>query len=181
VKATPHYHGVQFYKDEHSLAATVAGFLAEGLLIGEPGVIVATPAHTKSILLELRQRDVDTHELRRTHELQLFDARKMMSAFMVKGMPDPLLFRSNVGDVFERLCAGRNPCPIRAYGEMVDLLWRDGNEDGAMRLEILWNQLASTYEFSLLCGYAVGNFYKQPRSRMQDVRDQHTHEVAALW
>jgi hypothetical protein len=93
-------------------------------------------------------------------------------------MPDPLLFRSNVGDVIERLCGNRQPCPIRAYGEMVDVLWQEGNESGAIRLEILWNQLASTYEFSLLCGYAIGHFYKETRDgRMEAVCEQHSHIV----
>ncbi len=171
---------MQFYQDERSLASTVASFLAEGIDQGEPGVVVATPAHTSSIMRELKKLGHDTHELRRTGELQLFDAHKLLSAFMVNGTPDPLLFRSNVGDVIDRLCANRNPCPIRAYGEMVDLLWQQGNENGAIRLEILWNQLASTYEFALLCGYAVGNFYKETdSSRIDEVRDQHTHEIAA--
>ena len=173
-----HYHAVQFYKDEGSLASTVASFLVDGVQAGEPGVVIATPGHTTSILRELKVLGIDTHELRRTGELQLFDARKMLSAFMVKGLPDPLMFRSNVGDVIERLCANRRPCPIRAYGEMVDLLWQEGNETGAIRLEILWNQLASTYDFALLCGYAVGHFYKETRdSRLDEVREQHTHVV----
>jgi hypothetical protein len=89
----------------------------------------------------------------------------MLGAFMVDGMPDPTLFRSTVGDMIERLCAGRIPCPMRAYGEMVDLLWQEGNSDGAIKLEILWNQLASPYDFALLCGYVFGHFHKRdPRS-----------------
>jgi DcmR-like sensory protein len=178
-KFQPHYHAVQFYKDEGSLASTVASFLADGINVGEPGIVIATPTHTTSILRQLKEIGKDTHDLRRTGELQLFDARKMLLSFMVGGLPDPLMFRSNVGDVIERLCANRRPCPIRAYGEMVDLLWQEGNESGAIRLEILWNQLASTYDFSLLCGYAVGHFYKETRdSRFEEVRDQHTHVVA---
>ena len=176
-----HYHAVQFYKDEASLATTVARFLAEGIQLGEPGVLIATAAHTSVILREMAAIGVNHLELRRTGELRLFDARKMLSAFMVNGLPDPLLFRSNVGDVIERLCERRNPCPIRAYGEMVDLLWQEGNTDGAIRLEILWNQLASTYDFALLCGYAVGHFYKETRnSRMQEVCDQHSHVIPSV-
>ena len=174
-----HYHAVQFYKDEESLASTVAGFLADGFESGEPAIVVATPAHTSTILRELKALGLDTHDLRRVGQLQLLDAQKMLSAFMVNSMPDQLLFRSNVGDVIERMCAARQPCPIRAYGEMVDLLWQQGNENGAIRLEILWNQLASSYEFSLLCGYAVGHFYKETReSRIEEVRSQHSHVVA---
>jgi hypothetical protein len=44
---------------------------------------------------------------------------------------------------------------------MVDVLWKRGNPEGAIRLEILWNRVSTHAHFSLLCGYAVGNFYKQ--------------------
>ena len=172
------YHAVQFYKDDDSLAATAAGFLADGIAQGQPALVVATAAHTTRIIASMKTRGLDVDELRRTGELNLFDARKMLSSFMVGNLPDPLLFKSNVGDAIERLGVGRTPCPIRAYGEMVDVLWQDGNSDGAIRLEILWNQLASTYEFSLLCGYAVGHFYKESvGTRFQDVCDQHSHVV----
>jgi hypothetical protein len=64
---------------------------------------------------------------------------------------------------------------IRAYGEMVDLLWKDGCEATAIRLETLWNQLARTCDFELLCGYSIGNFYKG--SSLDDIKRQHTHVV----
>jgi MEDS: MEthanogen/methylotroph, DcmR Sensory domain len=176
-----HYHAIQFYPDGESLARTVADFLIRGLRIGEPAIVIATPAHTSMVCRELTEHGFDAEELRRTGELHTFDARKMLAAFMVDGMPDPLLFRSNAGDIIERLCAGRKPCPVRAYGEMVDVLWQEGNSKGAIRLEILWNQLASTYDFKLLCGYAVGHFYKEARSPAYDeVCEQHSHVIGAL-
>ena len=171
-----HYHAVQFYKDETSLAGTVAQFLADGLSAGQPGVVIATPSHTETIVRELSARGLDVAALRTTGELQFFDAQKMLASFMFDGLPEPGLFRSNVGDAIEKLCAGRTPCPIRAYGEMVDLLWQEGNADGAIKVEILWNQLAATYDFALLCGYAVGHFYKETRDpRYHDVVEQHSH------
>jgi hypothetical protein len=177
-QADEHYHAVQFYKDEQSLASTVARFLAEGIKKGEPGIIVATPAHTTAVNRELQSLGLNIIGSQATGELRFLDAAKMLSSFMVAGMPDPLLFKSNVGDAIERLCHGRAPCPIRVYGEMVDLLWQDGNQDGAIRLEILWNQLASAYEFSLLCGYAVGHFYKETRdTRFQQVVAQHSEVI----
>ena len=174
-----HVHAVQFYKDAGSLSDRVATFLADGLKSGHPGLIVATSAHAAAISRALENIGVDVSEVRKTGELQILDARKLLSAFMVGHQPDALLFKSNVGDVIERMCLGRTPCPIRVYGEMVDVLWREGNSDGAIRLEILWNQLASAYDFALLCGYAVGHFYKETRdSRYDDVCDQHTHVLA---
>lgn len=174
------YHAVQFYKDEVSLVATVANFLAEGFRNGEPGLLIATPAHAECITRELARCDLDVETLRTTGELQFFDARKALASFMIDAQPDPVRFRSRIGEAIEHLCGRRKPCPIRAYGEMVDLLWQDGNADAAIKVEILWNQLATTYDFSLLCGYAVGNFYKETRDpRYQDVCSHHSHVIDA--
>lgn len=171
-----HYHAVQFYKDDDSLTATVADFLAEGITTGQPGLVIATPSHTESISRGLTKRGIDVALLKTTGELQFFDAHTMLSSFMRDGSPDHALFRSNVGRTIRQLCGERPPCPIRAYGEMVDVLWQDGNADGAIKLEILWNQLAAAFDFSLLCGYAVGHFYKETRDpRYQDVCEQHSH------
>ena len=43
----------------------------------------------------------------------------------------------------------------------------------AIKLEMLWNHLANTHDFSLLCGYAMGNFYKD--ATIDDVCRHHTH------
>ena len=64
-----------------------------------------------------------------------------------------------------------------AYGEMVDLLWRGGHTIAAVRLEMLWNQLAMTHDFSLLCGYSMGNFYKD--AGVGDICRQHSHVISA--
>src|SRR5262249_45292720 len=45
------------------------------------------------------------------------------------------------------------------YAEMVDLLWRDGKEETALRLEGWWNELAATRSFRLLCGYHVDRLH----------------------
>jgi hypothetical protein len=177
-----HYHAVQFYKDEGSLATTVSRFLDEGIRSGQPALVIGTAAHTTLICDRLQALDHNISVLKETGELQVFDARKMMSAFMVDGMPDPLLFRSSLGDMLDRLRASRQLSPIRAYGEMVDLLWQEGNTDGAIRLELLWNQLARDYDFALLCGYAVGHFYKETaRDAGYDaVRALHSHVVPSV-
>jgi len=46
-----------------------------------------------------------------------------------------------------------------------------------IRLEMLWNQLAMTHDFSLLCGYAMGNFYKH--AGMREVCAMHSHVIAS--
>jgi hypothetical protein len=38
------------------------------------------------------------------------------------------------------------------------LLWAEGKVDAAIRLEQLLNQLATIYEFDLLCAYTLSSF-----------------------
>ena len=47
--------------------------------------------------------------------------------------------------------------PLRLFGEMVALLWDDGDVAGAIELESLWNELASRHSFALLCAYAMSS------------------------
>jgi hypothetical protein len=93
---------------------------------------------------------------------------------MIGGHPDRDLFETNVGRVLDRIARGRGHVQIRAYGEMVDVLWKEGRPEAAIELEILWNKLALKHTFSLLCGYSMGNFYKQA-DQYHDVCSQHTH------
>jgi len=67
---------------------------------------------------------------------------------------------------------------LRAYGEMVDVLWRDGNSRAAIRLEELWNEAGKEHSFSLLCAYRMGNFYKEgDAARFLEVCRNHTHVI----
>jgi hypothetical protein len=171
---------VKFYNDEQSLGRTVAEFLAPGLLQREPAIIIATPEHRMLIAAALRQRGVNVTELERDGDLQILDADTILNRFMVGKEPDPIAFHATIGELIARACKDRQPCPVRAYGEMVNVLWQRANAEGAIRLEMLWNRVATQAQFSLLCGYAVGNFYKEVLTdpTFQTVCDQHNHIMA---
>jgi uroporphyrinogen-III synthase len=172
-----HFHAVRFYENKESLCRIVAEFLAEGMVSGQPALIIATPEHRDAVVQELRARHFDIDKLQAGGDLILLDAREALSAFMVDGQPDAARFTEMAARVFTRVCRGRKDCTIRAYGEMVDLLWKDGFTVAAVRLEMLWNQLAMTHDFSLLCGYAMGSFYKD--AGVADICGQHSHVLSA--
>jgi hypothetical protein len=171
-----HFHAVRFYDSAESLCRIVAGFLAEGLHAHQPALVIATPDHRAGIAAALCDRDVDVDALQASGDLLLLDAEETLEMFMVDGMPDTKRFDATGTRVIERACRGRKDCTIRAYGEMVDVLWKNGQSVAAVRLEMLWNKLAATRDFSLLCGYAMGNFYKG--SQQQEICAQHTHLVS---
>jgi hypothetical protein len=171
------HHAVRFYDNDKSLAQIVAEFLSDGLAAGNPGIVIATPAHRGAILKELTARSLDVVELQRSGDLVLADAKEALSSFLTNGKPDAEAFKSSMCEVINRACRGRPDCTVRIYGEMVDVLWQDGQQEAAIRLETLWNQLANTEAFSLLCGYAMGHFYKD--ANFQEVCRHHTHVVSA--
>lgn len=173
VPGNPGHHAVQFYSDETRLCVSVADFLADGIAARQPIVMIATPAHRQIIINELKGRKFDLSTLLDSENVLLLDAQKTLDAFMVDGHPDPLRFRTVIGEGIERVCRhGDNPV-VRAYGEMVDVLWRRGDCQAAIELEILWNDLGRRYSFSLMCGYAMGSFYKN--NDHADICAQHTH------
>ena len=168
------HHAVQFYASDDTLTQTVSGFLAAGLIIGEPAVVIATPAHSAAILDALTHRLINVEGAKRLGDLICLDAHDVLSSFMRADIPDPEAFRSNVGHLMTHALCGRTGTSVRAYGEMVDVLLKRGHEDAAIALEVMWNDLAHTHPFQLLCGYSLGNFYQQTHS-FERICDQHTH------
>ncbi|WP_426749804.1 ATP-binding protein [Myxococcus sp. Y35] len=171
-------HVVQFYEDSAFLSDVVVQFLDAGFHVGEPAVIIATEPHRASFAQRLKARGTDVERACAEGRLVLLDARQTLNRFMVKGMPDWHQFKSAIGPVLEQSHRGAQGARVRAYGEMVDLLWKDGNAQAALLLEAQWNDLAKEHLFSLLCAYSMGNFRTQEDARaFQAVCAAHTHVV----
>ena len=47
---------------------------------------------------------------------------------------------------------------VRAFGEMVALLWAQGLSGATVQLEHLWNKICEAQQFSLFCAYPRSGF-----------------------
>lgn len=173
-------HAVQFYESDDFLCDAVAQFLSDGLLMGEPLVVLTTQAHRDGIVERMKVAGLDWEEARRSRRLRWMDARAALETVMMGRVPDPQRFRDHIGGLIRSsLNGGPDGGPhqrVRAYGEMVDLLWREGDADGALVLEDLWNDLGRTLSFSLLCAYGKGNVYRESHGeRYREVCRRHSH------
>lgn len=155
-------HAVHFYEDSSTLCRIVADFLTVGLGAGDPAIIIATGEHQEKILANLGDRLINVDQARRLGELVLLDVEDTLGAFMLDGSPNAALFDAYMGRILTQMMTVRPFATIRAYGEMVDVLWKAGRSEAAIKLETRWNALGAKYPFSLLCGYSMGRFYKQP-------------------
>jgi MEDS: MEthanogen/methylotroph, DcmR Sensory domain len=172
-----HFHAVRFYRDAESLSRLVGEFLTEGFREDQPAVVIATPAHRAGIVQHLNALAFDIRRLERRGDLILLDAEETLARFMDDRMPNAERFTATITPVLERAARGRDHTIIRAYGEMVDVLWKAGQTVAATRLEMQWNELARSHAFSLLCGYAMGNFYKD--AAVEDICSYHTHVMSS--
>jgi signal transduction histidine kinase len=155
--AALHTHVAQFYESDDFLSGSVGDYLAAGLRSGHPVLAVATPSHWRSLAQHLAADGIDVERATRGGQLVFLDASETLERFMVDGCPRWDRFRAVVGGALATT-GGRLDAGVHAYGEMVDVLWRRGNPRGAAQLEEMWNDLARTHRFSLLCAYAMGNF-----------------------
>jgi hypothetical protein len=168
-----HFHAVKFYETDEVWTRIGAEFLAEGLAVQQPALVIATPAHRKRLTAELRSRHFDVEAMEATGDLVLFDAETMLGSFMVAGRPDANLFQATAARALDQRFGDR---PIRAFGEGVDVLWKAGLDEAAIRLEALWNRLAASRDVKTLCTYSVANFYKDINLRM--IFDEHSHVIS---
>jgi anti-sigma regulatory factor (Ser/Thr protein kinase) len=144
-------HVVQFYDRESDLARAVGGHLARAVRAGDAAVVIATPAHRAAFRNELAQAGFDLNGIERDGAVVWLDAAETLSRFMPQGRIDPDAFAAVVGGILREV--GRTGRYIRAYGEMVALLWDAGDVVAAIELEKLWNNLALEFRFSLWCAY----------------------------
>ncbi len=170
----PHSHSVRFYGEDSFLVDDLSRFVGSALGSGESAVVIATGAHRRGLEERLRAAGLDVNLAVNQGRYVALDAAKTLTQFMVDGDPDPTLFAATIGEVLAAASAdGRS---IVAFGEMVALLWEEGNSAAALRLERLWNDLAHVYEFELRCAYPMRLFPNHgDAEQLQKVCAEHSH------
>ncbi|HZU71709.1 MAG TPA: MEDS domain-containing protein [Acidimicrobiales bacterium] len=153
-------HLAWVYQHDRNLVEAVTGELASALEQGGRALLVATEAHRLAVEDQLRARGLHPQRLQRQGRLVSLDASGTLARFMVDGSPDPDAFAEVVGTLVAGLEEGEGPLAV--YGEMVSVLWDQGQVGAACQLEGLWNGLRSTHRFSLICGYPAGSDQAEP-------------------
>lgn len=147
----PQRHTAQLYTSVAFLGEAVGVFLAEGARRGESGIVIATPEHAAEIRGGMVKHGAQPDELVATGRLVIHDARTMLSTVMTDGRLDPGRVTDEVTKML--LEGAEQDVSLRAYGELVMLLWREGNAAAAIELEQLWNKLIVDQRIAVLCGY----------------------------
>jgi signal transduction histidine kinase/ActR/RegA family two-component response regulator len=149
-------HFVQFYESDAFLLNSLSGYVGKGLEAGDACIVVATIAHREALEQQLKAQGLDVAAASLAGQYFSLDASETLSMFMVDGQPELGRFNQIIGDLVARAATGGRR--VRAFGEMVALLWAEGNQSGAIHLEELWNELQKAHNFSLFCAYEMSGF-----------------------
>ncbi len=176
--ARKRWHYVHFHDTDEELVNTLCRFLVPALRPGHAGIVVATKEH----LVALRERagtfGLDLQAATATGQFIALDARELLSRIMANGLPDNTRFHILVQGLLKEVA--EKHLHLHIYGEMVALLWKEGNEKGTHLLEELWNNLGRVRPFSLLCGYPKGAFRSEEHAEsFSRICNAHSHAPVA--
>jgi hypothetical protein len=175
-QACPAEHAVQVYTELDELAISVGRFLDAGFRAGEPAVVIATSGHWEAFKAEIERRGSSVDELQAQGLLTCRDAEETLAAFMDDDAPSAARFEEAVGGVIDEVSRRFPDKTIRAFGEMVDILFQRGQESAAIALEELWNRLLEGRRCALLCGYELDVFDLDTQtSALPEIVRAHTH------
>lgn len=156
----PARHVVQTYDEPPSRTNAVARWSLGALTGGGGALLVGTPESVAPIRTRLREQGADVAALERSGRLAVLDAQETLRAFTKANAPDAGAFTRVVGQALARVraaCGGTN-AEIRAWGEMVNILFERGERPQARALEALWNDLIAKEGIRLLCSYRLDRF-----------------------
>jgi len=147
---------VQFYEKDDFLVSQLIRYVRSGLTAGETCLVIATPDHRAALLKGLAASGEDADAPMLESRLILKDAADTLASFMIGSAPDEALFRKALESILAQ--AESRHKPLRAFGEMVALLWESGEPDAAAELEGLWENFLTGKSIRLLCAYPLQVF-----------------------
>jgi excisionase family DNA binding protein len=160
-------HWVQFYEEDEALVRFIANFIKGG----DVAIIIASTEHRIALTRYLIQNGYSTEN---SDALIIIDAQETLNSIMVNGLPNASRFFNIVGTLIAK--AQGDGRQVRAFGEMVAILWEEGNDRAALKLEKLWNKLQQKYDFSLYCAYPLKSFASTKRAEaFEKIGNIHTH------
>jgi hypothetical protein len=175
-ETAPCDHVVQIYADDTTFLDSLAGFIAEGLKAEESVIVIATTPHRYSLEFRLRALGFNLAAAVKDDRYLAIDAEGALTKFMVGRWPDSDRFEPFVTDLLSR--ARKNRRRVRAFGEMVAILWAKGQSGATLQLEQLWNEFCKKEAFSLFCAYPRSGFTKDADASIQEICSAHSKVIS---
>lgn len=167
-------HLLKICQDEAIQAEAVAYFIKGGLLDNELVIIIARAPLRNAIISRLNAMGVNVQFSKNQGQLRFLDAEFLLSRILINETLEDRVIQELIVRPIQIAHAEHRK--IRAFGEMVDILWQRRQYDRALQLEMLWDYLSREYQFSLFCTYLSKSFDANHYDEsLEHVCKVHTH------
>jgi DNA-binding NarL/FixJ family response regulator len=165
---TRHCHEVAFCANDDSVIDSYARFIESALKCGDAVIVVVTEAHRESLVSRLEADGMNLSAVIEQGSYFLLDAADALSKLTVNGMPDPVRCEKAIGDLIRKAAKGvKGECGrVAVCGEMSSILLSEGNAEGTIKLEHLWDEITRGYGVYTLCGYLSSAFPNKTESHI---------------
>lgn len=171
----PCEHLVQIYENDKIFLDTLEGFTGSGFLADETVVVIATAGHLEALNTRLYSQGFDVNKLISSNKYIPIDADNLLSVFLKSDRIDEKIFNTFISGLIDH--ARQRNGKIRAFGEMVAILWERNLYAATIQLEKLWNQLHSRSEFTLFCAYPRIGFTQSATESIDTICKQHAKVI----
>lgn len=152
----PANHFLQVYESEDEFLDSLEAYVCSGFVNGDGVVVIATESHLKS-LDERLERTCNLEKLKAINQFIPLEAETVLERMLVNDNIDESLFAKTVERLLTAVHKQKGGI-IRVFGEIVALLWDQGNRQAVLKLERLWEELCSTGSICLFCAYPKSGF-----------------------
>jgi len=163
-------HEVEFYSDDAAFVVGFTRFIESALEAGNAVIVVVTESHRKSLLRRLQEHGVDIVAAVEQGRYVSLDVAETLSTFMVNDLPDPARFLKVAGNLVALAAkASRGERPrVAACGECAPTLWKQGKSEAAVEVEHLWDEIATSCNVDILCGYVLNRFQHEQENHIYE-------------
>lgn len=170
----PCEHLIQIYENDEVFINSLVSFATAGIAAGEVTIIIATGGHIQVLEERMMKKGIDITAAKKSDLYIPLDAGETIKTFMVNSWPDEEKFNKLIIDLIAR----GNGRRIRAFGEMVALMWAQGFNGATIHLEHLWGKFCDSGVFCLFCAYPKSGFTQDIKTSINDVCQKHSTVIA---
>jgi hypothetical protein len=169
-------HVIQIYENDTIFVDALSGFVVGGFNSGDCVIVIATETHLNSLNERLLNFNFNIEKLISSDRYIPLNAEETLSKFMINHWPNEEKFMKTVSSLIAR--ARHKNLKVRAFGEMVALLWAQGHSGATVQLEALWNKFCQTEAFCLFCAYPKSGFTNDPKESINHICKEHSKIIS---
>ena len=154
----PDGHIVQLYQEPDFYGEAISHFAVEGLIRGESIILVATDSNWANISKHLERHGLDIPQLFERGQLTLLNANDTLPKFLANGAPDGSIFKPLASQTIKKARCDGKYSRVRWWGEMVNVLYVDGNGNASHKLEQFFDEVAHEESIAIFCSFLMDRY-----------------------